>query len=137
MVCAEEVGFCGEAKTAPSGPSAAVTAPAEKGRGIGGLTVNGPDVDTGGSGAKVVLVVVGDEVVGEEVVAWFALVAAVVLVAVCAFGVVVPHAATTSAAAATVKPGCTRRARAGRMPASIAVPDGNIAVPRDDYVSPP
>jgi hypothetical protein len=41
------VGFCGETKTAPSGLSAAVTAPAVKGSSIGAPGVSGPDVATG------------------------------------------------------------------------------------------
>jgi hypothetical protein len=132
-VCPDDVGSCGDTKTAPSGPSAAVTAPAEKGRGIGELTVNGPDVDTGGSAAKVELVEVGTEDVPP-----FALATPdVVVVDVCALGASVPHAATTSAAT-TTRPNCTRRVRTRHMSASIAVPAGGIAVlPEGGYGSRP
>jgi hypothetical protein len=99
-VCALEVGFCGDTNTAPSGPSAAVTASAEKGSGIGALTENGPDVDT--DGREVGTVVVVDEgvvpaaatVPRERDELW-------------ALGDAPPHAAMTSAAAATVSQGCT------------------------------
>lgn len=54
------VGFCGEAKTAPSGLSAAVTAPALNGSSIGAPGVSGPDVATGASVAGVAGAVVAD-----------------------------------------------------------------------------
>src|SRR6516225_4956022 len=50
------VGFCGAAKTAPSGPAVAVTRSAAKGSAMGALVVSGPEVD----GGDVVVVLVDD-----------------------------------------------------------------------------
>src|SRR5271166_6348300 len=56
------VGSWGAANTAPSGLSAAVTRPAEKGRGIGDPACRGPDAGTAGRvDAGVAVVVVVDE----------------------------------------------------------------------------
>ena len=58
------VGFCGAAKTAPSGPAVAVTRSAAKGSAMGALVVSGPDVDAGGN----VVVVLVDDVDATDVV---------------------------------------------------------------------
>lgn len=95
--------------------------------------MNGPDVDTDGSGAKVVLVLEEAGGAGAELVAPFVV---DVVVDVSAFGVVLPQAATTNAATATIA-SCNRRARTWRMPASIAVADGESALFAGDYGSQP
>src|SRR5580692_6580827 len=112
-VGAELVGFCGETKTAPSGLSAAVTAPALNGSSIGAPGVSGPEVATGARVEGVAGAVVAEE-------------ATVVVVRPDPFDPALGddglelHDASSTASTAAVPASCRRRTRLPRITPSMA-----------------